>query len=102
MDPWIAGRRREIEGVCREFGVKRLELFGSAARDDFDVRRSDVDFLVEFEEGSVVNAADRYFGMLHALEDLLNRHVDLVVTKAVENPYFFDAIRSERTLLYAA
>jgi predicted nucleotidyltransferase len=42
-------RREELRALCRRFHVRRLDLFGSAARGDFDPERSDVDFLVEFE-----------------------------------------------------
>ena len=45
----IALRRDELRAVCRRFHVRRLDLFGSAARGDFDPQRSDVDFLVEFD-----------------------------------------------------
>ena len=45
----IAEHRAEIAALCRRFGVRRLAVFGSAARGaDFDPARSDVDFLVEF------------------------------------------------------
>jgi uncharacterized protein len=36
MIPEIAQRREEVRALCRRFGVRRLDLFGSAARDDFD------------------------------------------------------------------
>ena len=39
----------QIADICRTFRVRRLDVFGSAVRDDFDPARSDVDFLVEFE-----------------------------------------------------
>ena len=35
MIPEIAQRREEVRALCRRFGVRRLDLFGSAARDDF-------------------------------------------------------------------
>lgn len=38
-----------IAELCRRFGVRRLDLFGSAAMGRFDPQRSDLDFLVEFE-----------------------------------------------------
>ena len=41
-------RREELWALCRRFHVRRLDLFGSAARGDFDPERSDLDFLVEF------------------------------------------------------
>ena len=45
----IALHREELAQIVRRFGVRRLEVFGSAAREaDFDAARSDIDFLVEF------------------------------------------------------
>ena len=45
----IATHRDELRDLCRRFQVRRLEVFGSAAREaDFDPVRSDIDFLVEF------------------------------------------------------
>ena len=53
MHPLIAQNRSAIVRVCRQHGVRRLEVFGPAARGiDFDPERSDADFLVEFEPGS--------------------------------------------------
>ena len=46
--------------------------------------------------------ADRYFGLLEALEALFGRPVDLVMTAAIKNPYFLQGIEPSRTLLYAA
>src|SRR5438876_87045 len=42
--------RDEIAELCRKYRVQRLESFGSAARGDFDPNRSDLDFLVEFDD----------------------------------------------------
>jgi hypothetical protein len=82
--------------------VRRLELFGSAAREDFDPSSSDMDFLVEFQEVPPGKHADCYFGLLEALESLFGRPVDLAETKAIRNPYFLAAIEKTRTVLYAA
>lgn len=40
----------EISRLCRQFGVKRLDVFGSVATEAFDPARSDIDFVVDFEE----------------------------------------------------
>ena len=63
FDPWymcsdkerpmiaeISSHREELGQLCRQFHVRRLDLFGSAAGDDFDPARSDLDFLVEFDQ----------------------------------------------------
>ncbi len=98
----IEEKRAEIEAICRRYRVKRLEVFGSAATGTFDPQRSDVDFLVEFEDWGVEGAADRYFGLWFDLEDLLGRPVDLVMPRAIRNRYFRQAIDKSRTTVYAA
>jgi predicted nucleotidyltransferase len=102
MDPSVAEHRHEIVEVCRRYRVRRLELFGSAAGEHFDRNRSDVDFLVEFEPLADGEHADAYFGLLESLTAILNRPVDLVMIRAIRNPYFLEAIEPTRTLLYAA
>jgi uncharacterized protein len=99
---FIAQHFREIDEVCRRYHVRRLELFGSAASDSFDPQRSDVDFLVEFEALADGEHADAYFGLKESLAALLARPVDLVITTAICNRYFLEAIEPTRTLLYAA
>jgi predicted nucleotidyltransferase len=99
---FIEVHRVEIDELCHRYGVRRLELFGSATGARFDSNRSDVDFLVEFAERDHQCYADAYFGLAESLEALLGRPVDLVVTSSVTNPYFLEDIASSRTLLYAA
>ena len=43
----IAIDREKIAAFCRERGIRKLSLFGSVLRDDFDSAGSDVDVLVE-------------------------------------------------------
>ncbi len=67
----LAARNEEF---AERFGVKRLALFGSAARDEM-LEGSDVDVLVEFEGESTFRG---YFGLKDYLEALFGRTVDLV------------------------
>jgi predicted nucleotidyltransferase len=93
----------ELEQLCKLYGVKRLEVVGSAAREvDFDPVRSDVDFPVEFEPGRPPTTLRGFFGFRKALEDILGRPVDLVMLDAVRNPYLKASLESSRHLLYAA
>jgi uncharacterized protein len=98
----IEQQRGELAGLCRRYHVGRLELFGSAATADFDASASDLDFLVEFLPLTPSERADAYFGLLHNLEDLFRRRIDLVTFQAVQNRWFRQAIEPHRTLLYAA
>ena len=102
MSPELEQRRVELETVCRRYGVRRLELFGSTATGQDRPGESDLDFLVEFGPLPPGGYADAYFGLLESLEELFGRTVDLVVPSAIRNPYFLKAIEETRTLLYAA
>ncbi|HET8995625.1 MAG TPA: nucleotidyltransferase domain-containing protein [Acetobacteraceae bacterium] len=84
MHSVVTAKRHAIVELCRRFHVRRLEVFGSAARStDFDPQRSDTDFMIEFEPGQDPGMA----GFLHlkqALEQTVGRPVDLVDRQAVE------------------
>lgn len=64
----------------RDLGVKKIGLFGSAARDQMR-EESDLDFLVVFEEGR--KNFDNYMDVAYLLEDLFNKQVDLVTPEAL-------------------
>ncbi len=102
MHPLIAQHQERIASVCRSFGVRRLEVFGSAAGfTDFDVQRSDIDFLVEFRD-DIAADLNLYFETKSALEQVLGRPVDLVEPSAIRNPYLMDSINQQRKPVYAA
>lgn len=102
MSPIIQQQLDEIAALCRRFGVRRLEVFGSAATDAFDPERSDIDFLVDFGTGQEGDLFNRYFGLKEALEKLLGREADLVMIGALRNPYFIASVNKTRQALYAA
>jgi predicted nucleotidyltransferase len=94
--------REELQALCRRFHVLRLDLFGSAARGDFDLEHSDIDFLVEFERETPLHPFDAYFDLKEELEGLLGRRVDLVMPGAIKNPYRKASIEQDRETVYAA
>ena len=102
MTSVVQDNREAVERLCRQYRVRRLELFGSAVGEKFDPETSDIDFLVDFEDLEPEAYADTYFGLLEGLKKLFQRNVDLVMISAVKNPYFLESIEQSRTLLYAA
>lgn len=99
----IEEKRDAIVEFCRQYRVKRLELFGSALTEQgYDFETSDLDFLVEFLPLAPGQHADAYFGLLEAIEDTFRQPVDLVMISAVKNPYFLQSIKRNRELIYAA
>jgi predicted nucleotidyltransferase len=99
----IGQYRATIALMCRQYGVRRLEVFGSAARGtDFDPSASDVDFLVAFEPDSRLPPLRQFFGLAEALEGLLGRPVDLVERGAIRNPYILASIERAHEVVSAA
>lgn len=75
----LQGLAKAKPELARRFGVTRLALFGSTARDEAR-SDSDVDIVVSFDGPAT---SQRYFGVQFYLEDLLGCPVDLVTEKAL-------------------
>jgi predicted nucleotidyltransferase len=101
MHPLIETNREAIANVCRRYGVKRLEVFGSVLREDFDLANSDVDVVAEFE-ASKATSFTNYLDFKQALESLFARPVDVLQSGVVRNPYIRREIELSKTPVYAA
>lgn len=89
----------QLHRLCDTHGVKRLSLFGSVLRGDFDAD-SDIDLLVEFHPGRTPGMLG--FGqMILDFERLLGRRVDLR-TSGDLSPYFAPAVAKSARTLHAA
>ncbi len=66
----------------RKFGVKRIGIFGSAARDELR-EDSDIDIVVEFEKGKAT--FENFGGIVEFLEKLFNREIDLLTPCGIES-----------------
>jgi predicted nucleotidyltransferase len=102
MHEAIAQHAHAISGICQRFHIKRLEVFGSAARAaDFNPSQSDVDFLVEFASGPE-RGFRNFLAAKAALESELGRKVDLIEDGSIKNPFVLAAINAGKEPLYAA
>jgi len=102
MQPFINAHREEIAELCRNHHVRRLSVFGSAVRDDFDASRSDVDIIVEFEDFPLVEYIENKFSLHDKLAAKLNRKVDLLTWQSLSNPVIRREVESTHVTLYAA
>ena len=77
-----------------------MSIFGSALRDDFGPE-SDLDFLVSFEPGALVDI-DALLDMAEELEARDGRSADIVEKEALRNPWRRYEILKTREVIYAA
>jgi predicted nucleotidyltransferase len=89
----------EIENICRDTSVQRLDLFGSALTERYS-SESDVDVLVAFDYNDKVDYFTEYFNLKERLKSIFNREVDLVVDKPFRNPVFRETVEKTRTRIY--
>lgn len=79
----------------QNYGVKRIGLFGSYLRGE-NKKESDIDFLVEFEEGK--KNYDNFIELAFLLEDLFNKKVDLLTPESMSpylKPYILKEVQFE-------
>jgi uncharacterized protein len=100
VHPVVESKRAEIAALCRELGVRRLDIFGSAVTEHFDTDRSDVDVLVEVEQEQLTMA--NYFALRNGLQRILGRDVDVLDIGSLRNPYVRSEVMATREVLYAA
>lgn len=89
--------QKRIQNVCSDLSLQRLDIVGSAAREDFSPS-SDVDVVVSF--GSDERLFGRYFDLKERLEAIFERPVDVIEERAIKNPYFRRMIEKDRIRVY--
>ena len=100
MIPLITQHPDDVAEICRRHHVKRLEVFGSAAVGDFNAEKSDIDFLVEFDDSDEFLLFQTRRDLNQELESLFNRSVDIVIFANVENPYFRTSVENTREPIF--
>ncbi len=78
----VAIPQQKLNALCQQWSIQKLEVFGSALRDDFRPD-SDLDLLVTFDQAAQRSAFE-HLEVQEALEELFERPVDLVSKRAVE------------------
>jgi hypothetical protein len=95
----ILERLHSNKEKIRNYGVTKLILFGSYAKDEQN-ESSDIDFLVEFDKKNESNV-DSYLDLLFFLEDLFAKKIDLVKPKLVRDflkPYILKGVQYEASI----
>lgn len=89
--------REKIAEFCLARGIRKLSLFGSVLRDDFDPARSDVDVFAEFDPDALKGVGFRYFGYGQALAVIIGCKVDFC---SHLNKYIEAGVRREAIPIY--
>lgn len=97
----ISDNKDAIAALCRRFGIRKLDLFGSAATGAFESASSDIDFIVDLG-GYEPGVTRRFLQFADALEALLGHTVDLITEEQIQNPYFRYSVDQSREPIHEA
>lgn len=88
--------------LCRRYGVRKLDLFGSALTPEWDEAESDLDFIADFGPPPAgIDLFAQQFVFQVELEKLLGRKVDLLERCAIRKPLFLERVASQAQEVYA-
>ena len=95
---FVFSNQDQVLETCRDFGIRRLEVFGSTVRAPEAAR--DVDLLVDFGDRPVKGFSAVFFGFKEKLERVFGKPVDLITSESLVNPYFRQSVESTKQLVY--
>ncbi len=84
-----------VEEVAKQYGVERVYLFGSYARNEATTE-SDLDFRID---GGAIRGLFEFSGFRLVLEEKLHKSVDVVTTRSLDDD-FIREIQKEEILIY--
>ncbi|MDR0567414.1 MAG: nucleotidyltransferase domain-containing protein [Prevotellaceae bacterium] len=100
VEMYLDSYKNRVAEYCRQNRVKSLYAFGSVLTSRFN-ENSDVDLVVDIDASDPLAYANSYFNLKFALQDLLQRPVDLLEDKAIRNPLMRERIDDSKQLIYA-
>ena len=109
MNAIIENNKFKLNEACKVHHVKKLFVFGSVTRDDFN-DESDIDFIYEFDttgiDFSKIDSAkydyvDNLLSFKEELEKIFDREIDLLPNKEITNKYLKKFIEKDKSLIFA-
>ena len=89
-----------LRRFCVEKGIRRIRVYGSATRGDFDPARSDIDLLIDFLPGRTPGFG--FFALGDELAEILGRKVDVNTEKMLSEHFREEALQQAKVLYDAA
>ncbi|QQS30909.1 MAG: nucleotidyltransferase domain-containing protein [Sphingobacteriales bacterium] len=100
LHSYLAKHLPGVITILQTHKIRNAFVFGSAVTKEFN-EQSDIDLLVNFEEGlSPLEKGELMWNLQFELEDLLQRKIDLLQESTPKNPYFIREINASKVKVY--
>ncbi|MBT3385068.1 MAG: DNA polymerase subunit beta [Prolixibacteraceae bacterium] len=100
IDELIQNNKQGFFNLCKDHQVKYLFAFGSVVTNRFDVKKSDIDLIVEIEEPDPIERGEKILSLWDKLEVFFKKKVDLLSNPNIRNPYLRQSIEESKVLIY--
>jgi len=102
LHPTLQAQLPLVAKLFKEHKIKSAYAFGSVISDKFN-DESDIDLLINFEEGlEPLEKGEIWWNLHDMLRDIFNREIDMLIEGSLKNPYFIEEINEKKQLIYAA
>ena len=92
--------KEKITEIFRNHKIERAYVFGSALDENFN-EKSDIDFLIKFNDGlDPLEKGELWWNLHDTLRDFFNREIDIVTETSLKNPYFIKELDNTKKLIY--
>lgn len=88
-----------LTALCNKYNVDKMYIFGSALNSNFSAK-SDIDFLVKFNNIELSKYFENYMNLEESLKKLFGRDVDLLEEQTLRNPILIKSIDRSKELVY--
>jgi uncharacterized protein len=96
----ILKKQKDFIMLCKDHNVKYLYAFGSSVTENFDVKKSDIDLLVEINSNDPIERGENLLALWDLFEIFFRRKVDLLTDSSICNPFLRKSIDSTKVLIY--
>ena len=100
IHPNIQAQMPQVLALLAKHKIKDAYFFGSVLTEKF-TQNSDIDFLINFEDGlDPIDRGELWWNLHDALRDSLHHEVDLVSESSLKNPYFIKIVNETKVKIY--
>lgn len=96
----IFNKLNDFTESCKNHKIKYLYAFGSSVTENFDEKKSDIDFVVEIDDLDPVERGEKLISLWDYFESFFNKKVDLLTDSSIKNPFLRKSIDSTKILIY--
>lgn len=97
---FIRDNTQKFEEICKSHKVDKMYAFGSSITHNFDIKKSDIDLLVQLDVKNPLDRGEALMSLWDELESFFSKKVDLLTADSLKNPFLKKSIEETKVEIY--